>query len=235
MSEPYDSIAHDAYDKLLKTSITNTHLRDYFNTCFQNSIDYYGAYQCWTRVNCLRQGNATQAWGEPPSTCPKCHSGLIYEIATFQSRAPIVGSAFSSAFYCLMRSHFRLPLTPTPGNTRTHDFEVTSEIAIEVKGSPASVVNPDGTVTRLDRPGMERSDTKKKAFDNARTYRQRNANGLFFVVSNAIPSDLVGYRNRDVSAVFDVTKLDRLQAMMTEIEDKVNLSVLRTRRGFIDF
>ncbi|MBI2831126.1 MAG: hypothetical protein HYX79_02590 [Chloroflexi bacterium] len=78
---------------------------------------------------------------------------------------------------------------------------------------------------------MERSDTKKKAFDNARTYRQRNATGLFFVVSNAIPSDIVGYRNRDVTAVFDVTKVDRLQAMMTEIEDKIDLPSLRVRRG----
>lgn len=50
-------------------------------------------------------------------------------------------------------------------------------------------------------------------------------------VSNAIPSDLVGYRNRDVTAVFDVTKVDRLEAMITEIEDKIDLPALRTKRG----
>lgn len=230
MTEPYDSIARDAYDKLLKNSPTNSRLRDYFNTCFQNSIDHYGAYQCWACVNCLRQGNATQGWGNPPAECPQCHSATIYEIATFQARAPIVGNAFANAFAYLMITHFRLPLVSTPGNTRTHDFEVTSEIAIETKGSPASVSNPDGTLTRLGRPGMERSDTRKKAFENARTYRQRNATGLFFVASNAIPSDLVGYRNRDVTAVFDVTKLDRLEAMMAEIRDKVDLDALRRRR-----
>jgi hypothetical protein len=77
---------------------------------------------------------------------------------------------------------------------------------------------------------MERSDTRKKAFENARTYRQRNERGSFFVVSNAIPSDLVGYRNRDVTAVFDATKVDRLQAMILEIQDRVDLDALRQRR-----
>jgi len=230
MTEPFDSIARDAFDRILGSSLTNSRLRDYFNACFQDSIDHYGVYQCWACVNCLRHGNATQGWGEPPSTCPTCHSTIVYEIATFQARAPIVGSAFASAFSYLMQTHFRLPLVATPGNTRTHDFEVTPNIAIETKGSPASVTNPDGTLTHLGRPGMERSDTRKKAFENARTYRQRNERGSFFVVSNAVPSDLVGYRNRDVTAVFDVTKVDRLQAMTREIQDSVDLDALRQRR-----
>jgi len=130
-----------------------------------------------------------------------------------------------------MQTFYQLPLVPTPGNTRTHDFEVTVDIAIETKGSPNRVVNPDGTITSLGRPGMERSDTRKKAFDNARTYRQRNPTGLFFVVSNEIPSDLVGYRNRDVTAVFDATKVDRLEAMLSEIQDKVDLAALRRQRS----
>lgn len=231
MPEPFDAIVRDAYDRILSGSITNPRLKDYFDACFQESIDYYRAYQRWACVNCLRVGNTTQGWGKPPSRCPRCHSTTVYEIATFQARAPIVGNAFANAFAYLMMTHFRLPLVPTPGNTRTHDFEVTSEIAIETKGSPASISNPDGTLTHLGRPGMERSDTRKKAFENARTYRLRNMTGLFFVASNAIPSDLVGYRNRDVTAVFDVTKVDRLEAMMTEIQDKVDLDTLRTRRG----
>jgi hypothetical protein len=81
---------------------------------------------------------------------------------------------------------------------------------------------------QLDRPGLERSDTRKKAFENARTFRQRNPNAYFCVVSNAVPSDLVGYRNRDVNAVFDVTKLDRISALIDEIGSLVDLSVLRT-------
>lgn len=232
MTEPYDSIARDAYDKIIGTSISNPRLRAYFGSCFQNSVDHYGLYQCWACVNCLRQRNSTQGWGKPPSKCPSCDSPLIYEIATFQGRSPIVGSAFASAFAHLMQTYYRLPLVSTPGNTRTHDFEVTSEIAIETKGSPDTVTNPDGSLTQLDRPGMERSDTRKKAFENARTYRQRNPTGLFFVVSNAIPSDLVGYRNRDVTAVFDVNKVDRLEAMMSEIKEKVDLDNLRKIRGW---
>jgi hypothetical protein len=231
MTEPFDTISRESYEKFLGDSINNTRIRNYFNACFQDSIDHYGAYQSWACINCLRNGNATQGWGTPPSRCIRCNSTVVYEIATFQARSSIVGNAFASAFSFLMRTYFRLPLTPTPGNTRTHDFEVTSDIAIETKGSPSTVTNPDNTLTRLDRPGMERSDTRKKAFENARTYRQRNATGLFFVVSNVIPSDLVGYRNRDVNALFDVTKLDRLQAMMAEIQDKVDLEALRTRRG----
>lgn len=232
MAEPYDSIVRKEYDKFLNNSITNARLRDYFGACFQDSIDHYGAYQCWACINCLRMGNCTQGWGKPPSKCPDCNSTLVYQIASFQARAPIVGNAFAAAFSYLMQTHYRLPLTPTPGNTRTHDFEVTSDVAIETKGSPTTVTNPDGTFTHLNRPGMERSDTRKKAFDNGRTYRQRNPTGLFFVASNAIPSDLVGYRNRDVTALFDVTKVDRLKAMMTEIQDRVDLESLRRRRGW---
>lgn len=231
MAEPFETIAIKIYKKHIKKPITNQMLRIYFNACFQDSIDYYGAYQCWTCVNCLRKGNNTQRWGEPPSKCPVCNSTAIYEIATFQARSSIVGNAFAHAFNHLMQTYYHLPLIPTPGNTRTHDYEVTPDIAIETKGSPASITNPDGSLTHLGRPGMERSDTKKKAFDNGRTYRQRNATGLFFVASNSIPSDLVGYRNRDITAIFDVTKAERLNAMMSEISERVDLDDLRQRRG----
>ncbi len=231
MTEPFDAISRNAYNRFLIRTINNTQLRDYFNTCFQDSIDHYGLYQCWACINCLRNGNTSQAWGNPPSRCPHCNSSNVYEIATFQGRSSVVGNAFATAFSYLMNTHFNLPITPTPGNTRTHDFEVTADVAIETKGSPSTVTNPDNTLTILGRPGMERSDTRKKAFENARTYRQRNSTGLFFIASNAIPSDLIGYRNRDVSAVFDVTKLDRLQTMMVEIQDRVDLDRLRARRS----
>jgi hypothetical protein len=231
MTEPYDSIAKGNYSRILRPRLTNATLREYFNACFQESIDYHALYQCWSCVNCLHNGRATQGWGKPPTSCPQCQSPAVYEIATFQARSPIVGNAFASAFSYLMQTFYQLPLVPTPGNTRTHDFEVTVDIAIETKGSPNRVVNPDGTITSLGRPGMERSDTRKKAFDNARTYRQRNPTGLFFVVSNEIPSDLVGYRNRDVTAVFDATKVDRLEAMLSEIQDKVDLAALRRQRS----
>ena len=231
MTEPFDSIAGETYSKFLGASINNARLKDYFNTCFQASIDSYGVYQCWACTNCLRLGNKTQGWGKPPSKCPECHLPSVYEIASFQARSSVVGNAFASAFSHLMQVHYRLPLIPTPGNTRTHDFEVTADIAIEAKGSAKSFINPDGSLISLDRPGMERSDTRKKAFDNAHTYKERNPNGLFFIASNIIPSDLVGYRSHDVTGVFDVTKADRLDAMMREIQDKIDLDELRRKRG----
>jgi hypothetical protein len=173
MPEPYDTIARQAYEKILGKEITNVRLRDYYNSFFQESIDHYGAYQCWACFDCHRHQKATQGWGKPPSKCPQCNSKRVYEIATFQARASILDNAFTSTFSFLMQTHYKLPLVSTSGHKRTHDFEVTPDVAIEVKGSPASVTNPDSSLARLGRPGLERSDTRKKVFDNARTYRQR--------------------------------------------------------------
>jgi hypothetical protein len=231
LSEPFDSIANAAYEKYVKGTLSNAQLREYYAACFQNAIDHYGLYQCWSCVNCLKSGNSTQGWGRPPSRCPRCKSGSVYEIASFQARSSAVGGAFASGFSVLMSRHFRLPLAPTPGNTRTHDFEVTPEIAIEAKGSPARIINPDGSTTLLGRPGLERSDTKKKASDNGHTYRQQKTAGLFFVVSNAVPSTLVGYTSDDITAIFDANKVERLEAMIMAIRDKIDLDALRRTRG----
>jgi hypothetical protein len=231
VSEPFNSIANETFDKYLKGGLSNLHLRDYFVVCFQKAIDNYALYRCWSCLSCLRSGNNTQGWGDPPSRCPKCNSNSVYEIASFQARSSVVGSAFASAFSVLMLRHFRVPLVSTPGNTRTHDFEVTPEIAIETKGSPAKVSNPDGSVTKFGRPGLERSDTKKKAFDNGHTYRQQKTTGLFFVVSNAVPSSLIGYISDDITAIIDANKVDRLESMMTAIRDKIDLDALRRSRG----
>lgn len=40
MAEPFDSIARQAYEEVLGGRVTNAKLREYFNTCFQNSIDH---------------------------------------------------------------------------------------------------------------------------------------------------------------------------------------------------
>ncbi len=233
MPEQFESIAKDAYDKHLSGGLSNQHVRDYYHACFQNAVDLYGLYQCWSCVNCLKAGKSSQGWGHPPTRCPQCNSTSVYEIASFQARSSVVGNAFAAAFSTLMLWHFRVPLDPTPGNTRTHDFEITPEIAIEAKGSPAKITNPDGTVTEPGRPGLERSDTRKKAFDNAHTYRQQKRNGLFFVVSNAVPSDLVGYTSDDITAIYDANKVDRLESMITAINDRIDLEALRRTRGMV--
>ena len=230
MTEPYDSIATSNFSRFLSQGINNQRLRSYYSACFQDAIDSFHVYPCWACSNCIKDGNTTAGLGNKPKppVCPTCQSHTIFEIATFQARASVVGNAFSSAFACVMVNHYNIPLVPTPGNTRTHDFEVTEEVAIEAKGSPGRITNPDGSITQLERPGMERSDTRKKAFDNGRTFRQRNPSAYFCVVSNSVPSDLVGYRNRDVNAVFDVTKADRMEAMIREFGSRVDLESLRS-------
>ena len=128
-----------------------------------------------------------------------------------------VGSAFEQAVIYLLKTRFELPAVSTPGNTRTHDIEVTNRIAIESKGSPGRLLNPARTVTELSRPGLERSDTWKKAQANARNFRAQNRNAPFFIVSNAVPSTLVGYRSDDITGIFNVTLVSRVDALISEI------------------
>ena len=63
---------------------------------------------------------------------------------------------------------------------------------------------------------MMRSDTEKKAFDNARNFMTSNPAGTFFVVTNALPRRLDGHRGDNVSGIFDVTKIDRLDSFIRE-------------------
>ena len=118
-------------------------------------------------------------------------------------------------------SRFELPAVPTPGNTNTHDIEITARIAIETKGSPRQVSNPNGTVTEIPRPGLERSDTWKKAQANAQNFRSRNQHTPFYVISNAVPSELVGYRSYTINGIFNVCQADRLRSLVDEIREYI--------------
>ncbi len=215
---PYDAIAVDGYRQFVgNAALTNQRLRQYFDYCFQYAIDKVGCYPAWACVGCLRGPSAVAAFGNAPKRCPSCDSLRIFQIATFQSRAPTIGKVFENALLHLLVTKFELPAVFTPGNTRTHDIEVTSRIAIESKGSPRRLLNPDGTITALARPGLERSDTWKKAQANARNFRAHNRSAPFFIVSNAVPHDLIGYRSDDISGIFNVTLSDRLNALVSEI------------------
>ena len=116
----------------------------------------------------------------------------------------------------LVYTHYGLELMPTPGNTKTHDLEVTPKVAVEVKGSARRISFPDGTSHKISRPGMMRSDTEKKAFDNARNFMTSNPAGTFFIVTNALPRRLDGHRGDNVNGIFDVTKKDRLDSFIYE-------------------
>lgn len=214
----YDDIAAANYRQFIgERTLTNDRLRHYFDSCFQTAIDRAGCYAAWACMSCIGNGTATARFGNRPSRCPMCESREVYEIATFQSRASVVGNAFESAVRQLLMTRFELPAAPTPGNTRTHDIEITSAIAIETKGSPRQVQNPDQTATTLARPGLERSDTWKKAQANAANYRRNNRTRPFFIVSNAVPPNLVGYRSDDITGIFNITQANRVHALVTEI------------------
>ena len=215
---PYDDIADVNYRRFVsERALTNDRLRHYFDSCFQDAIDAAGCYPAWACLACIGNGAATAQFGNSPKRCPLCESAKVFEIATFQSRASVVGNAFESAVRCLLITRFELPAVPTPGNTRTHDIEITSAVAIETKGSPRQVQNPDQTATTVARPGLERSDTWKKAQANAANYRRNNRTRPFFIVSNAVPTDLVGYRSDDITGIFNITQANRVNALISEI------------------
>ena len=69
-----------------------------------------------------------------------------------------------------------------------------------------------------------RSDTEKKAFENARKYKMANPNGAFFIATNALPPRLVGHRGENVDGIFDVTKKARLESLLRETQDAVDRS-----------
>ena len=218
MPTQYDAIAANCYGRFIgQQTLTNDRLRHYFDACFQEAIDAAGCYPAWACVDCIGHGTTTAEFGNEPAQCPTCESSRIFQIATFQGRAPAVGRAFESAVRYLLTTRFELPAMPTPGNTNTHDIEITSAIAIETKGSPRRLQNPDRTVTTLNRPGLERTDTWKKAQANARNYRRNNRTNPFFIVSNAVPSALVGYRSDDITGIFSIIQANRVNALVDEI------------------
>ena len=214
----YDAIAAANYAEFIgMRRLSNDALRHYFDACFQQAVDEVGCYQAWACLDCAREDNGKVGFGERPRQCTQCGSRQVYEVATFQGRAPVVGSVFESAVLELLATRFELPVTRTPGNTNTHDLEISNRMAIETKGSPRHLSNPDGSVTTLHRPGMERTDTEKKAFANGRRYRSQNRNSPFFIVTNALPKRLDGYRGDDVTGIFNITQANRAESLVAEI------------------
>lgn len=214
----YDAIASRNYQEFISAgNLSNDQLRNYFNACFQEAIDLKDCYPAWACIECIEKSTPTTAFGNKPSRCTLCNSKRVYEIGTFQGRASVVGGVFEKAIIHLLRTKFELPAVSTPGNTRTHDIEITSAVAIESKGSPRRLLNPDGTATTFPRPGLERSDTWKKAQANARNFRAVNRVAPFFILSNAVPHSLVGYRSDDITGIFNITQASRVASLISEI------------------
>ncbi len=205
------------YEQEFKGGIDNNSLRRYFEKAFTEVMVKYNLYQAWACINCLRQGTSTVRWGITPDICPECNDTATYSIATFQGRSSRFGEIFVLAFRHLIHTHYGLDLSFPGKNVRTHNLEITPQVAIEAKGSARDIVFPDGTVHRNPRAGMLRSDTIKKAFDNARTFAKDNENGTFYIVTNALPPRLMGHIGDNVDGIFDVTKKDQLDEFILKV------------------
>lgn len=233
--EPYSRIAQTNYQRIIRRSArppTNALLKAYFDACFTDTLQHFALYAVWCCTSCMRDGTVSYGWGRKPNRCPTCHQTTTYQVGTFNAWAAPVGAVFAAAVYFLLRGSYRVPLVDTPGNTKTHDFEITASFAIEAKGSPHHVVNPDGTLYELGRPGMERSDTEKKAFANAQTFKMRNPHAYYAILTNALPPKLLGYRNATVNGIFNVTKVEELNILMRDITERLpNINALRKIEG----
>ena len=231
VSDIYHQIALQKATAILPVaqSATNQQLRSFIDSCFEGAMEPFRLYACWVCVECLPKGAPTFGWGKKPRKCSVCNSSNIYQVATFNAWAPVVGNVFTAAVYYLMRHQFRIPIFETPGNTTTHDFEVTSSIAVEAKGSPTHILNPDGSRYELGRPGMERTDSEKKAFANAQKFRQRNRSSYFCILTNALPPRLLNYRGDAVNGVFNVTRREEVEVFVRDLREHVDLDALRER------
>lgn len=231
LKEPYTSIAVEVYGSRIPNvnRIQNADLRLYFDECFERIIDHFGIYPCWVCIDCMARGTVAYDWGKNPSRCPNCDSRRTFQVGTFNSWASRVGTMFGAATNHLLREAFEMPIHETPGNTTTHDFEVSSHVAIEAKGSPRRVRNPNGTVYELKRPGMSRTDTRKKAFANAGTFKRRNPNAYFGIVTNSLPSNLLNYHNDVVNRVVNLTRLEEIEVLIRDLGEHVDLEALRRR------
>ena len=214
----YDQIASYNYS-FEQGSLTNATLRSYFDRCFDFALEQSGLYPAFGCIQCAFDSKSEIFLGEKPKACAKCGSDRVFELATFQGRSPVYGSTFASAVKTLFDRQFGIKLSETPHNTKTHDLEASPKIAIEVKGSARRIRLHDGSTIKLDRPGMLRSDTEKKAEANAKNYKRSNPSGTFFVVTNALPSRLRGIRRDDIQGYFDLTKVDRVEAFAREVRE----------------
>ena len=215
-NEEHLDVVRNLYDYEFKNGVSNQSLSRYFDKAFQSVVVEHDLYPAWACINCLRHDVSTVRWGAKPSKCPECGDSATYLIANFQGRASRFGQIFVVALQHLVQNHYKIELRLTPGNTKTHDLEFTPKVAVEAKGSARKIILPDHSTYPLSRPGMMRSDTEKKAFDNARNFMTSNPSGTFLIVTNALPRRLDGHRGDNVSGIFDVTKKDRLDSFVRE-------------------
>ncbi len=217
----YAHIAESNY-RVVSKRLTHATLQRYFDDCFNDAISQSGLYPAWVCMQCSPSNSGSIRYGIKPNTCPVCDTDRVFEVATFQGRAPVVGSTFRAAVQALMRFRFELELRSTSSGITTHGLEASHEIAIEAKGSPLSYHSPDGTVFNPQRPGLMRSDTRKKTLANARQYKLANESGTYFVVTNALPTQWREQRPDAVDKLFDLTEPSEVERFVNEVDARLN-------------
>lgn len=161
--------------------------------------------------------NSNYGWGDHERKCQVCGKNT-YDVGNFQARSSYVGHAFEHACRHLLASKFGIISTITGGKSRLYDLLIKNNVVIETKGGPRHVSNPDGSESKIDRIGMERSDTEKKAFENATKWRKLFPNGYFFILTNAIPRHLWEYHDDKVTAIYNVVKEKDMRKFTDELK-----------------
>ena len=214
--QPYNSVIKQNFKVFMENNVSNESLARFFDGCFNDVYRIVGLYKTWICVACLAVGRYNHGWGDKPAKCHICNN-TVYEVGTFQARATYVGSVFDYGCQYILNNRYDIRTNPTSDATRLYDFEIQKDVVVECKGSPKYVVNPDGSRSNLDRAGMLRSDTEKKAFANAKKWNDRFPKGSYYILTNALPTHLRAYRNETITAILDFTKKNQVEAFVREV------------------
>ena len=164
----------------------------------------------------------------------------------FQRRAKLMGDAFEACFEVIMRSFYpeinlvngvelsnacligagKADFVIYGGGLST--FSPLRKIAvIEAKGSADHIIGNDGRRIDIDRPGMRRTDTVKKAICNAYQVSRAYPDTLFFIVTSHKPTSgnakcMCDLAEGDiVDKIVDVTVKKELDEMVKLIKSKM--------------
>lgn len=219
----YLSIIRRNYNAFIDgKKVSDDSLQRFFDGCFKDIALARPLPKMWICPDCLTHRprelvlDSSYGHGDKPKLCGEC-ARKVYQISTFQARASFSGTTFMYACYYLVTEQFDLKTTISGSETKLYDLEFANDVVAELKGSPRSVSNIDGSVSRLDRPGMKRTDTKKKAFDNSAEWRSYFPNGHFYILTNANPDRFRYFRSQTVSGIYNITKAKQLLKFVEEI------------------
>jgi hypothetical protein len=219
----YESFVKQNYNRFINgKSFSDDVLQRYFDGCFRDMGRIVPLSKVWICLRCLGRGPSNLAidsnygWGDKPVKCEEC-GNPTYEVGTFQARSSYVGNTFEHACHYLLTTKFGITVRISGRQSRLYDLLVKNNVVIETKGGPRYVMNPDGSKSKIDRIGMERTDTEKKAFENASKWRKHFPNGYFYILTNAIPRQLREHHDDKITAIYNVTK----ERDMTKFADEL--------------